>query len=458
MATICRRCNTPFPKKPNGNNYGFDHYAALRKGKPKSGAGKANGNNGRANGGNRPPATQRQPGNSDLQQLTALVTTLATNVQKLQATQNNGNHHPSENASLGSGGGGRAAGARGQGQRWGAGASGRHTGESSQGDQPLTRPQTPIFPENVSPPPDFGELDSTVGREPSQLAASLAASENIPLSVAANIAAQILQHQLPISPPPQKYTAIFQSFSNAHNAANAAVLKARASLELANVASKAAIRVADEALALARKASEELEAAKLRAQETWDELQANSKNAKTAQPGSDSTHERIKAARKLLEGINHPELGQIVGNLKEVEASAAPDDSMDEAGIPVEPNSVDGLSATDQNVQDDLCPYGTDYAARAQPTVSLIISPSESKRHHEGTSGDEHRFTTARLGVASLQAIRSEQAKLENESSTTALTDCAAGELACKPTDADNGRTRSRSPSARKADEPPRGS
>ena len=40
MATICRRCNTPFPKKPNGNSYGFDHFAALREGKPKSGTGK----------------------------------------------------------------------------------------------------------------------------------------------------------------------------------------------------------------------------------------------------------------------------------------------------------------------------------------------------------------------------------------------------------------------------------
>ena len=452
MATICRRCNTPFPKKPNGNTYGFDHRIALRKGKPKSGSGKANGSNGRTNGGNRPPATQRQQGNSELQQLTALVTTLATNVQKLQATQNNRNHHPSENASPG--GGGRVAGDRAQGQRWGAGTSGRQTGESSQGDRPLTRPQTPISPETV--PPDFGgEMDST---EPSQLAAHLAASQNIPPHIAATMAEMVLQNQLPISPPPQKYTAIFQSFSNAHNAANAAVLKARASLELANVAHRAAADACAEALASARKASEELAAAKLRAQATWDELQANSKNAKaqTAQTASDSTHERIKAARKLLEGINNPELHQIVGNLKEVEAAASPDASMDGAGIAVELSSVAGLSATDQNVQDDLCPYGTDYAARTGHIVSPILPnnhSSESKRDHEGSSGDEHRFTQARLGVVSLQAHRLEMAKLENAASLE-LTDGAAGVLVCKPADAEVGRNRSRSPSARKSEEP----
>ena len=196
--------------------------------------------------------------------------------------------------------------------------------------------------------------------------------------------------------------------------------------------------------------------AKLRAQDTWDELQANSKNAKTAPPGSDSTHERIKAARKLLEGINNPELDQIVGNLKEVEASAAPDDSMDAAGVAVEHSSVEGFSATDQNVQDDLCPYGTDYAARAEYTVSPILPnnhSSESKRNHEGSSGDEHRFTQARLGVVSLQAHRLEQAKLENAASLDP-TDGAAGVLDGKPPDAEVGRNRSRSPSARKPEEP----
>ena len=455
MATICRRCNTPFPKKPNGNTYGFDHFAALRKGKPKSG--KANtGNTGRTNGGNRQPANQRNSGISELQQLTTLVKSLASNVQSLQATQTNGNHHPSENAPLG--GGGRAAGANGAG--WGKGARGRHTGES-QGDQPLTRPSTPISPEIVSP--DFGgELDSTVGREPSQLAAPLAASYNIPPSVAANLASQIHQHQTPISPPPQKYTAIFQSFSNAHNAANAAVLKARASLDMANVAYKAAMVAAEEALASARNASEELKAAKLRAQATWDELQANSQNAKTAQPASDSNHERIKAARKRLEGINHPELDQIVGNLKEVEAHEAPDDSMPGAGVAVEPSSVEGQSSTDQNVQDDLCPYGTDYAARATPTVSPISpnihTSSEYKRSHEGSSGDELRFTPARLGAASLQSHRLEQSKLENTTSALQITDGVAGEPVSKAAETAPGRTRSRSPSARKGEEPKRDS
>jgi hypothetical protein len=273
--------------------------------------------------------------------------------------------------------------------------------------------------------------------------------------VAANLASQIHQHQVPISPPPQKYTAIFQSFSNAHNAANAAVLKARASLDMANVAYKAAMVAAEEALASARNASEELQAAKLRAQDTWDELQANSKNAKTAQPASDSNHERIKAARKLLEGINHPELDQIVGNLKEVEAHEAPDDSMPGAGVAVEPSSVEGQSSTDQNVQDDLCPYGTDYAARAatvSPTSPNIHISSEYKRIHEGSSGDELRFTPARLGAASLQSHRLEQAKLENTTSALKLTDGVAGESAGKA--ADSGRTRSRSPSARKTDEP----
>jgi hypothetical protein len=215
-------------------------------------------------------------------------------------------------------------------------------------------------------------------------------------------------------------------------------------------------------LASARNASEELQAAKLRAQETWDELQANSKNAtKTAQPASDSNHERIKAARKLLEGINHPELDQIVGNLKEVEAHEAPDDSMPGAGVAVEPSSVEGQSSTDQNVQDDLCPYGTDYAARAatvSPTSPNIHISSEYKRIHEGSSGDELRFTPARLGAASLQSHRLEQAKLENTTSALKLTDDAAGESARNAAESEPGRTRSRSPSARKADEPERGS
>ena len=457
MAKFCRKCNQPFPAKPNGKSHGYAHFQALLAGKPvKPGipAGRsipnANRNaNGKSDGGNGRPK-------SELSRLTDVVSTL---VGEIRATQSNRNH-PSENAipSAREAAGGEQSQGHG-GTRWDrrGGGSGRQT----QGSVDTASPKPPTPSDSSSFSPKSPILVSNEGslEGPDTLAAVLAANYQLLPETASRIAADISANSKPIKPvepPPKKYTAIYQSFSNAHQAANAAVGRARIALDTANSAYLAAIEAAELALEAAQSASKEFVQAKLHAQNTWNELQANSKYAKTAQQTnlqpemSGSALSDFQAAIKLLEGINVPEMSGLVVGLKQFDVSkfnsvdTVADEDMPAAGAASPPTPGLDLEGTNVSAKNEsvvggepVCLYDLDQISPSVVSPTSSHQPKECvviKRSHDGSSGDDARFDVAHTGRASLQHLRNEHAKAE---SILAVADSAAdfGAIAADGTD-----------------------